>query len=344
MQSKQLIVLIVCTLSFLFFGNVSFQNHEMNAFMEKRRIEAVTPQKLRYMYINKSGNIVIDASRFDEARGFSEGLAAVAINGMHGYIDRSGQIVIPIGFGDVGDFSEGLAAAAEISEYGYIDKKGDWQIKPKYDYAADFSEGLAIVFMGDNYFYVDRSGQTVLRPRSALQGGEVAGSNFSEGLAKILVGDRLGFMDKSGTIAITPRFTAASKFSQGLARVELVGGKLGYIDRHGRFVIKPIFNTDADFDRNSTDFSEGWASLTEGLKPGQTPGRSKWVYIDKAGKVVLRTEYFYAGSFKDGLASVYDDKSGKSGFIDKNGRVTIPIVYDRASEFSEGLACVAVVY
>ena len=44
-------------------------------------------------------------------------------------------------------------------------------------------------------------------------------------------------------------------------------GKVGFIDHKGQFVTPPKFNTDADFRRNSTDFSEGLASLTEVLDP-----------------------------------------------------------------------------
>jgi hypothetical protein len=55
--------------------------------------------------------------------------------------------------------------------------------------------------------------------------------------------------------------------------------KLGFIDHSGQFVIPPIFNTDVDFGRNSTDFSEDWASVSENLRPTITE-MEKFVYID----------------------------------------------------------------
>jgi hypothetical protein len=47
--------------------------------------------------------------QFEEAGIFSEGLAAIEINGKWGYIDKSGKLVIEPQFTDAWNFSEGLA-------------------------------------------------------------------------------------------------------------------------------------------------------------------------------------------------------------------------------------------
>ena len=58
------------------------------------------------------------------------------------------------------------------------------------------------------------------------------------------------------------------------------------------------------------------------------------------GKIVLATEFFYAGEFHDGLATVYDAETDKWGFIDQTGKVVIPVQYQAVNDFSEGLALV----
>lgn len=74
------------------------------------------------------------------------------------------------------------------------------------------------------------------------------------------------------------------------------------------------------------------------LTPQQNK-KSKWGYVNEAGKAVIKHKYNNARAFSDGLAAVsLIDKSGKEkfGFIDEKGKVIIPLVYDEVSDFSEG--------
>ena len=153
----------------------------------------------------------------------------------------------------------------------------------------------------------------------------------------------MGYINKAWEFVIQPQFRNAAPFSEGLARVALIEDemeKLAFIDKKGNFVIPPTFNTDYDFLRNSSDFSEGLAAVSEGLNPTRTKEET-FVYIDKAGRIVLATEFFYAGEFHDGLASVYNAETNRCGFIDKTGKVVIPVQYEATNDFSEGLALVS---
>lgn len=133
-------------------------------------------------------------------------------------------------------------------------------------------------------------------------------ARFSDGLiaAYDCAKSKIGFIDRAGKFLIEPKYSEVAPFSEGLARLVVVKDdeeKVGFINHRGQFVVPPTFNTDADFHRNSTDFSEGLASLTEGLAPTVTE-EAKFVYIDKKGAIVLFTDFFYAGSFCDGRAVV----------------------------------------
>jgi hypothetical protein len=62
-------------------------------------------------------------------------------------------------------FSEGLAAVCVDGEWGYIDCTGEMIIKPrKIDSAGPFSGGLARVIVDYKYGYIDRAGTYVWRP------------------------------------------------------------------------------------------------------------------------------------------------------------------------------------
>jgi hypothetical protein len=244
-------------------------------------------------------------------------------------------------------FSEGLAGVQIEDKWGFIDKTGQIVIKPQYEAINSFSEGVAVVVKNGNVFLINREGQAILsRSLNDLQLNIYEGARVSEGLIDAYdpAKSKNGFIDKTGKFVIEPKFDNAGPFSEGLARVTITEGgeeKLGLIDHNGQFVIAPTFNTDADFRRNSTDFSEDLASLTEGLRPTITE-EAKFVYIDKKGAIILFTKHFYAGPFRDGLAVVYDANKKKRGYIDKSGKEVIPLQYDIASDFSEGLACVAI--
>jgi hypothetical protein len=80
---------------------------------------------MKYGYIYKSGVLVIPA-RFQGAGVFSEGLAAVKVNGKCGYIDKTGRLVIPAGFDAARPFTDGIASIRVGSRWGYIDKSGTY--------------------------------------------------------------------------------------------------------------------------------------------------------------------------------------------------------------------------
>lgn len=311
---------------------------------------------IKHAYINHTGEIAIDASKYQSVGNFSEGLAAVeSKEGYKGFINKSGDMVIKTQFREVGKFSDGLATV-KIHEkmsilqpddkWGYIDKTGRIVIETDYDQLYDFSEGIAVARKGNELFLIDKTGRAILSLNMDEIQLEYSGNQkFSEGL--IVACDaktkKCGFMDKTGKFIIEPKFNDASSFSEGLAKVSIIKNHkemLGFINRNGDYVIPPKFDIDDDFLRNTTDFSEGLASLMDG--PPTMTKDSNFMYIDKTGEIVLRTDFFRADSFNEGLAVVYDADNNKYGFIDKSGKIVIPVQYDYAYEFSEGLAHVAV--
>jgi hypothetical protein len=246
-----------------------------------------------------------------------------------GYLDKTGQLIIPFKFDYATDFSEGLAAVEIKGKCGYIDKTGEFVIPPRFHWGYPFSEGLAVAVMRhfdqkgnitfNKFGYIDRSGKMVIQPQGVVSAKWL--SNFSEGLACLRQNDKFGFIDKTGRQVIPPRYDDAFPFSEGLAAVT-VAGKFGYIDRSGKMVIPPQFETVGPF-------SEGLAHIEAHGKQG---------YIDKSGKMVIKGEEFVeARGFAAGLAAARG-KNGKYGFIDKTGNFVIPPQFHRVGDFSEGLA------
>lgn len=88
---------------------------------------------------------MIIAARFQDAGDFSEGLAAVKIEGKWGYVDKDGQMVIPPAFERASDFREGLSWVDQHGKCGFIDRSGAFRVKPSFFHCKDFHEGLAVV-------------------------------------------------------------------------------------------------------------------------------------------------------------------------------------------------------
>jgi hypothetical protein len=147
-------------------------------------------------YIDRSGRVVIppqfSSTGGPTVRGFSEGLAAVAVfkdKERWGYIDKSGKFVVEPQFVGAGPFSQGRAMVAiaepswSDSKWGFIDREGRWIAKPQYQSADEFSEGLAPVLLNDKVGFIDLQGQIVIKPQfdpdgsgGCVQFGRVAAS------------------------------------------------------------------------------------------------------------------------------------------------------------------------
>ena len=124
----------------------------------------VEPNLVPYISGNKVGfansetqKIVIPC-KYDFTSKFSEGLAAVVLNGKWGFIDKNGNEVIPLIYDKALNFSRGLAAIKKDGKWGFIDKTGNEVIPCRYDEVTDFIEGLAKVKLDDKEGVIDRFG------------------------------------------------------------------------------------------------------------------------------------------------------------------------------------------
>ena len=77
----------------------------------------------KWGYINSTGQLVIPL-RFDEACPFSEGLAKVSIGDKSGYINQSGKLVVPLQYDEALSFLQGYAPVRLDQKWGYINQRG----------------------------------------------------------------------------------------------------------------------------------------------------------------------------------------------------------------------------
>ena len=126
-------------------------------------LASVQDAKFNFKYIDNTGKIIIETNANYTAYPFADGLARFITDNPQGigFMDRQGKVAFTIPFGqyDVIEwFSNGLAQVNKDNKWGYIDKKGDLVIPIKFSFALAFSNGLARV---DDYCYIDKSGRYV---------------------------------------------------------------------------------------------------------------------------------------------------------------------------------------
>ena len=129
--------------------------------------------------------------------GIYEGMMGVSKKGAHqcGFVDQTGNIVIPLQYFEVGSFSDGLAAVSAkdedgFSKWGFIDKTGKMVIPARYEVVNDFSEGVAPVSNGEYWEYIDKTGKTAIPMQFDFA------RSFNNGIA---------FVEKDGHVAIIDR-------------------------------------------------------------------------------------------------------------------------------------------
>jgi hypothetical protein len=179
----------------------------------------------KWGYVDTNGKFVI-APQFDNARSFSEGLAAVEQNNKFGYIDTEGYLVIQAKYQEVGPFREGFA---------WVMTKKPFNL---------FGTGEYGIPLFARFTYIDRTGKEIRQPFYAEHV-----RNFSEGLAAVRPGktfggcsEKVGYLNTKGDWSIKPQFDEADDFSEGLAAVNHgaachAGGTWGYIDKEGKVVL-----------------------------------------------------------------------------------------------------------
>jgi len=170
-----------------------------------------------YTYINQNGEFPF-TEKYEVAMPFSEGLAAVMVDGVWGFIDTNGTFVGP--YLSAESFSNGYAEvsgvkAGEGSKSGFIDTNGDFVL--------EFTQGI------DTYGPAGAYGDGLF-PVIDI------GKQYKEGTCSI------GFMNKDGEWVIEPQFCRVDAFSNGLAPVSKSDDPnfppFGYINTSGQMVIE----------------------------------------------------------------------------------------------------------
>lgn len=217
---------------------------------------------------DETGSVVGGCKNVDVlAAAFSGGLLSVLDlrAELHGYVNRSGEWVIPPRFASARDFEDKRVAIAvnEARKEGIIDREGRWVQEPTchriFSFGSDTASATAF-----KHFPGDRKGS--LRTFLIDERGKQVGNEFydhgrggAEGLLPVKRDSKWGVVNEDGTLVIPFAFEEINPFSEGLAPAQDGNGRWGAIDRNGHWAIHPTF---------------AWIEqFSEGIVPGCGTGR-----------------------------------------------------------------------
>lgn len=109
-----------------------------------------------WQHIDHGGRAV----KYESASDMKEGVKIIRVDGKYGFWG-GGFFLMPPEFEDARMFSEGLAAVKKGDKWGYVNKAGEIVIEPRFDQAGAFSGGKAEVQVGSRTLLIDKSGNEV---------------------------------------------------------------------------------------------------------------------------------------------------------------------------------------
>lgn len=258
-------------------------------------------------------------------------------NPNYGFIDKDGNLVIPMRYSHAEPFSCNRAVVGkqtsgdgwESEIDGYINKNGNLVIPYKYEAHHDntFVDNFATVYdygKDVNSYILDANGNKLC----CFPYLETLG----EGRFSSSQGGRIRLLDTNGRVLSEFESQAISMFNEDLATVTISSNKVNIINKEGQVLGSLLGYTPIDV------FHEGLMLVCKETN-SSSDSKREYGYVNSNGQLVVPCKYEIASSFHEGLACVL--VNGKYGYIDKDDHLTIPNSFDEAGNFSEGLAPVS---
>lgn len=250
----------------------------------------------KYLNLTNEDSFEI-APLYEDVGEFSEGLAAVMIDGKWGYINENGEVVIDFKFDIAKSFQDNIAIVGVLNEelsegnarvfsWGIINQKGEMLTDKSYSTIFDFNNGIAIVGKVNSLSVININGNELLNKTYDFL--KIADND----IALVRENSKYMFIDLAENRIGTEKYEFARAFNEGAAAV-VINNKWGYINTEGNILIEPQYES-------ALDFNEGFALVK---KNGNT------CLIDKDGKEYLSDLYLSNISQfnKDGYALAYGD-------------------------------------
>ncbi|TQV70630.1 WG repeat-containing protein [Denitrobaculum tricleocarpae] len=265
-------------------------------------------------YVLHRSKTEVIPQRYERAMPFSEGLAAVLVDGRFGYIDLNGEMVLEPRFDLAGAFEHGLAEVLMGEHTGVINRKGEVVVAPKFARSIPFTEDVVLVREGE--WADSRAPAKAVLKRDALLSGNM-------GLY------RTGEYQEEGWIT-KPHFTfsffahAGEGYGLIWAQVSNTRGALfGLMRADGSWQVEPAYTMVQRLNAGRAVVRMGPWPSKERYRAAGTKLHLMAGYagaVDENGVLVVPTEYESLSYFHTGGYGLVQ-RGEQYGFLDRSGRL-----------------------
>lgn len=270
---------------------------------------------------------------------FQQDVCAVFENGKMGFINANGQEIIPCQYVGSSVFTEGLAsvckADSQVEAYGFINKTGEVVIPLSFKQAgySSFNNGLARATVNGKTVLIDKTGKIIFKTDK----GNIQGQEFGRILVITKPNRRgWGWLNFNDEFVIDAEYDYAQNFNEdGYAIVEKNDLK-GVIDTTGKVVIPLIYETVYHDITKDGYFAGVLPSNGETVSLANAEKH----YFDKNFQKIPLEKVKYLMSARYGNRIIFSDINNRKGYLNREYQIVIPAQYSKADFFSEGLAWV----
>lgn len=257
------------------------------------------------------GNIIIPAV-YDFIALPSDGLFTVTEGGYTAYFDEAGNEVVPFSnkYESYGNFTEGVARVMLNGKWGFINKTGEQVIPLQFHFTEEFANGRAIVRNEkDLHGAIDEQGNLVVGYRFPVL------MNFERGYAKFGDFKTWGLIDKQGAIVVPQIYIHIGHVYRNTVTVQVLEGeeyKEGELTIGGEVVWNNNLDPLNAYNRLKKDFAAACGQLIEEMYQSGCPcgyerfrDFIRFLYPNKPAGLVDQELLFAA--FKKKLQSLEND-------------------------------------
>lgn len=266
---------------------------------------------------------------YDKSTSFS-----VRKDGKYGYINRKGEIIIPLRFSSVSRFPDqtsGLVVASSGDYCAIYDQYGNNIVPYRQATQCDFSEGMSVGYYGKShniqYFIMDRYGKETRLPDVEYIDGFMM-CRFRSGRLPVMNKDnKWGYIDTQGKLLVPYIYDEVEEYYGDCARVATHHDDgtvtYKYLDVDGNVLYDNLTFAKGEFSKMLSTIKE---NLNLSSKDVSDACRGEVMYDAINNQYIIRVASY--GS-EDSYFVIFNTEKCCFGLADKKGEEKLPFRYDK---------------